>query len=124
LTLDDVKQVSIQLSVIGDDGFTLAGESSMAEISRDFKELVTATIGPNHRYPDGLVLLTGTMFAPTQDRDEPGGGFTHKVGDVVRIGCSELGTLANRVTYCEEAEPWTFGTAALMRNLAGRGLLN
>ena len=124
LTLDDVKQVSIQLSVIGEDGFTLAGESSMGEISRDFEELVTATIGPNHRYPDGLVLLTGTMFAPTQDRDEPGGGFTHKVGDVVRIGCSELGTLANRVTYCEEAEPWTFGTAALMRNLAGRGLLN
>ena len=29
------------------------------------------------------VLFLGTMFAPVEDRDEPGAGFTHKVGDVV-----------------------------------------
>ena len=40
---------------------------------------------PNHQYPDGLMLFLGTMFAPTQDRDGPGQGFTHKRGDLVTI---------------------------------------
>jgi fumarylacetoacetate (FAA) hydrolase family protein len=34
-----------------------------------------------------------------------------------------LGTLTNRVNHCDKIAPWTFGTSALMRNLAGRGLL-
>ena len=34
-----------------------------------------------HQYPDGFVLFLGTLFAPIQDRDEPGRGFTHKIGD-------------------------------------------
>ena len=75
------------------------------------------------QYPDGIVLFAGTMVAPTQDRDQPGEGFTHKVGDVVEISCPELGTLVNRVDYCDAIAPWTFGTGALMRNLAARGLL-
>ena len=35
-------------------------------------DLVAATIGPDHGYPDGLVLYLGTMFAPVADRDAPG----------------------------------------------------
>jgi fumarylacetoacetate (FAA) hydrolase family protein len=63
------------------------------------------------------------MFAPIQDRDQPGSGFTHKPGDVVEIACPELGTLVNRVNHCDRIAPWTFGTNALLRNLAARGLL-
>lgn len=123
LTLDQLRRTTITLRVVGKDGFELTGTSSMAEISRDIADLVGQTIGPNHQYPDGLVLFCGTMFAPIQDRDQPGEGFTHKVGDVVTIACPELGTLVNRVAYCDQIAPWTFGTHALMRNLAARGLL-
>ncbi len=69
------------------------------------------------------MLFLGTMFAPTQDRRGPGQGFTHEVGDLVRISAPELGLLANRVVTSDRAERWEFGITALMRNLAGRGLL-
>ena len=72
--------------------------------------------------PDGFVLFVGTMFAPTKDRDQPGEGFTHKVGDVVSIHSAGLGTLVNRVNRSDRVAPWDFGTLALMRNLRQRGL--
>jgi fumarylacetoacetate (FAA) hydrolase family protein len=111
------------MEIEGPDGFRLEGRSSMREISRDPTELVAQLIGPHHRYPDGALLFCGTMFAPVQDRGTPGMGFTHKLGDVVAIRTDRLGTLANRVTTCDRAEPWTFGAGALMCNLAARGLL-
>src|SRR5207249_11847847 len=74
-------------------------------------------------YPDGVMLFIGTMFTPLDDRGAPGSGFTHKVGDVVKISAPELGMLVNEVVHCDEAEPWTFGTGALMANLARRGVL-
>jgi fumarylacetoacetate (FAA) hydrolase family protein len=63
------------------------------------------------------------MFAPTVDRFAPGKGFTHVVGDVVTVATPTLGALVNRVNHTDKIAPWTFGTGALMRNLAGRGLL-
>jgi fumarylacetoacetate (FAA) hydrolase family protein len=123
LGLDRLRATTISMSVRGDDGFTLSGTSSVAEISRDLTDLAGQTMGPNHQYPDGVLLFTGTMFAPIQDRDHPGQGFTHKVGDLVEIGCPELGALVNRVNHSDKVAPWTFGTGALMRNLAQRGLL-
>ena len=123
LSLDRLRRTTIGLRVRGEDGFELTGTSSMAEISRDVADLVGQTIGPNHQYPDGLMLFCGTMFAPIQDRDHAGEGFTHKVGDVVTIACPELGMLANRIEHCDRIAPWTFGANALMRNLARRGLL-
>ena len=95
----------------------------MKQISRDPLELVDHCIGKHHQYPDGLMLFLGTMFAPIQDRDVPGQGFTHKVGDLVRIQTPLLGTLINRVNTCDQIAPWTFGTKDLMRNLAQRSLL-
>ena len=121
--LDDVRRTEVRLRVDGPDGFTLSGSSSMAEISRDPADLVGQMIGGVHQYPDGAVLFCGTMFAPVEDRDHPGGGFTHKRGDVVTIGCPELGALINRVDTSDAVAPWTFGAGALMRNLAARGLL-
>ena len=121
--LDDMRSAEIALHVAGEDGFVLEGASSMAEISRDIEDLAAQTIGAAHDYPDGLVLFTGTMFAPIQDRDAPGQGFTHKTGDLVSISSPRLGTLANRVTTSDRAPRWTFGARALMANLARRGLL-
>ena len=63
------------------------------------------------------------MFSPVQDRDGPGQGFTHHLGDVVTISTPELGALTNTVRLATEAPEWHFGTGALMRNLAARGLL-
>lgn len=122
-TLDDVRAAELDLTVTGADGFVLNGHSSMNEISRDPADLVTQTIGRHHQYPDGLVLFLGTLFAPTQDRDVAGEGFTHKTGDVVEIASSKLGRLYNIVRLSTECAEWTFGASHLMRNLADRGLL-
>ena len=121
--LDTVRRMEVQLTVDGPDGFQLNGTSSMAEIARDPADLVGEMMGEIHQYPDGAVLFLGTMFAPTEDRDAKGMGFTHKVGDIVTIRAPELGSLVNRMTTSDKAPPWTFGTADLMRNLARRRLL-
>ncbi len=122
-TLDTVRSLDLTLTVTGADGFTMTGASSMAEISRDPADLVAQARGRHHQYPDGFMLYCGTMFAPVQDRDAPGQGFTHHPGDVVTIATPALGSLTNTVRLSTEAPEWTFGTGALMRNLAGRGLL-
>jgi fumarylacetoacetate (FAA) hydrolase family protein len=122
-SLDDVRGIEVSLNVEGEDGFLLSGRSSMREIARDPTDLVKQMLGRHHQYPDGAVLFLGTMFAPIEDRDAKGHGFTHKQGDVTTIAAPELGTLANRMALSTEAPPWTFGAGALMRNLARRGLL-
>jgi len=120
--IDDVRKCDVALRVSGPDGFELEGTSSLSKISRDPLDLVAQAIGPNHDYPDGLMLFLGTMFAPTKDRHGPGQGFTHVVGDVVRVSTPALGQLVNRVVTTEQAARWTFGISALMRSLARRGL--
>jgi fumarylacetoacetate (FAA) hydrolase family protein len=95
----------------------------MRQISRDPLELVAATIGKEHQYPDGLLLFLGTMFVPTKDRHDEGGGFTHEEGDTVRVSSPKLGTLVNVVTTSDRAPPWQFGVRELMRSLARRGVL-
>lgn len=121
--IDDVRRVTVALRVVGPEGFTLEGSSSLSKISRDPLDLVSQAIGPHHAYPDGLMLFLGTMFAPTQDRHGPGQGFTHVVGDRVTVSAPELGALENRVVHSDQAPRWTFGIGALMRNLAGRGVI-
>jgi fumarylacetoacetate (FAA) hydrolase family protein len=121
-TIDDVRSAVVELEIDGTDGFRLQGQSRMSEISRDPEELVRQAMSEHH-YPDGFALFLGTLFAPTDDRDEPGRGFTHKIGDQVRISSPKLGTLVNTVTTSRDARPWTFGIRALMSNLAQRGLL-
>ena len=122
-TLDSVRRAELTLTVIGTDGFSLSGRSSMSEISRDPVDLVAQTRGRHHQYPDGFMLYCGTMFSPVQDRDGPGQGFTHHLGDVVTIAAPELGSLTNTVRLSTEAPEWTFGTRALMAKLSKRGLL-
>jgi fumarylacetoacetate (FAA) hydrolase family protein len=122
-TLDDIRSTTVTLRVEGLDQYVLEGSSSIAKISRDPEDLVAQMVNAHHRYPDGAVLFLGTMFAPVEDRDTKGQGFTHKTGDTVTIAAPKLGALVNRIMPTHQCEPWTFGVAALMRNLAGRGLL-
>jgi fumarylacetoacetate (FAA) hydrolase family protein len=122
-TMDAVRQCDLALTITGTDGFALTATSSMSRISRDPLAIVEQTIGPNHQYPDGLMLFLGTMFAPTTDRLGAGQGFTHLAGDIVTVETPGLGALVNRVNYTDQIAPWTFGSVALMKNLAGRGLL-
>ena len=121
-TMEDVRAADVSLTITGTDDYVLDGHSTMQEISRDPEELLRQALSEHH-YPDGLVLFCGTLFAPTQDRDEPGKGFTHKVGDTVAIRSERLGTLVNPVTTSRDAPAWTMGIGAFMTNLAGRGLL-
>lgn len=121
-TMDTVRDAVVDLRIDGPEGYVLTGTSTMREISRDPEDLVRQALS-EHQYPDGFVLFLGTLFAPVQDRDEPGRGFTHKPGDVVRISTPSLGELANTVTTSKAADPWAFGIRDLMRNLARRGLI-
>jgi fumarylacetoacetate (FAA) hydrolase family protein len=122
-TLDEARQAELNLKVTGEDGYVLHGKSSMSQISRDPLDLVSQTCGSHHQYPDGFMLFLGTLFAPTEDRDTPNQGFTHKDGDIVEISSAGLGTLRNTVRRSTECLPWSFGINALMRNLAERRLL-
>ena len=121
--MDEVRRLQLTLTVEGEGGYRMEGRSSMAEISRDPLELAAQACGRHHQYPDGFMLYLGTLFAPVEDRDAAGQGFTHHLGDRVTIAAPGLGALVNTVRLATEAPPWTFGAGALMRNLAGRGLL-
>src|SRR3546814_928518 len=121
-TMDDVRVADVAMTIEGKDGYLLEGHSTMREISRDPEDLLHQTMS-EHQYPDGFALFCGTLFAPTQDRDEPGRGFTHKIGDRVSIATPRLGTLVNHVVTSKQAAPWTMGNGALIANPPGRGLL-
>ena len=121
--LDAVRDETVTVRVDGPEGYVLEASSPLSEISRDPADIVAQVIGRHHQYPDGLVLYLGTLFAPIEDRDVPGRGFTHRVGDVVRIASPRLGSIVNRVAISDQVAPWTFGVHALMINLARRGLL-
>jgi fumarylacetoacetate (FAA) hydrolase family protein len=121
--IDDVRAAVITVNVTGADGFVMEGSSSMAKISRDPLDIAGQALNGTHQYPDGFVLFLGTMFAPVKDREKPGMGFTHHIGDAVSISSPKLGKLWNRVDHSDKIAPWTFGTNALMKNLVHRQLL-
>lgn len=112
--LEDVKNCEVELSMTGTDGFTSTGANKMKEISRSPEDLVSQVLGHNHQYPDGFVLFLGTMFAPSEDRVKEGEGFTHKVGDQVKISTEHLGTLVNWVNTCDQIPKWEFGIGSFI----------
>ena len=118
-----MRQANVDLTIDGPEGYRLEGTNVMAQISRDPTDLVSQCLSEHH-YPDGFVLFCGTLFAPTQDRDEPGKGFTHKLGDIVTIQSDRIGTLSNTVTTSRDAPAWTMGFGEFARNLAERGLID
>lgn len=122
--IESIKQVVVSLQIDGIDAYHLKAESHMSTISRDPEDMVKQVINSHHQYPDGLLLFLGTMFTPVDDRDVPGQGFTHKVGDRVKISCPQIGSLINFVDYTDNVPAWDFGVFDLMKNLSRRGLIN
>jgi fumarylacetoacetate (FAA) hydrolase family protein len=122
-TLEDVRQANVDLVIDGPEGYRLEGSNDMGQISRDPVELVRQCLSEHH-YPDGFVLFCGTLFAPTQDRDTPGAGFTHKAGDMVTISSRRIGSLRNTVMKSRDAPAWTMGIRQFSQNLAARGLID
>jgi len=121
--INNVNTANISLKVEGKDRYILNGLSSMSEISRTLEDLVNQTYGLHHQYPDGFMLFLGTMFAPSEDRDAPGEGFTHKIGDKVIISEPHLGNLINYVNLSTACPKWEFGISSIIKNLSDRGLL-
>ncbi|MEO0810292.1 MAG: fumarylacetoacetate hydrolase family protein [Pseudomonadota bacterium] len=122
-SLETVRRMEVKLSVLGSDGFKSESSFPMSEMTRTPEKLVRDMMGTIHQYPDGAILYLGSMYAPVQDRNTEGAGFTHKADDIVTISTPALGSLANLMSSADRAEPWVFGTGALMHNLAQRGLL-
>lgn len=115
--LDAITRMEVELQITGEDGFRTGGRNRMSEISRSPEALVAQTIGRHHQYPDGLVLFMGTMFAPTDDRDGKGEGFTHHVGDRVEIASAPLGRLVNWVNHTDAIPRWDYGISELIEFL-------
>lgn len=113
----DITRMEIELQITGEDGFATRGKNRMEEISRAPESLVAQTVGDHHQYPDGLMLFLGTMFAPTEDRDRKGEGFTHHIGDRVEIASEPLGKLVNWVNTTDAIPRWDYGVSDLIQFL-------
>ncbi|MGY1631839.1 fumarylacetoacetate hydrolase family protein [Geodermatophilus sp. SYSU D01186] len=116
-TLERLLSTDVRVEIRGTDGFSLDQSYPLSALARDPYDLVQQVGGRTHQYPDGYALFLGTGFAPTDDRSGPGEGFTHRVGDLVRISNPLLGALVNWVGHSEELPPWTAGIRSLWRSL-------
>jgi len=84
------------------EGYRLDGRNGMAQISRDPLDLVAQCLSEHH-HPDGFVRCCGTLFAPMQDRDQPGSGFPHKLGNAAPIRPNQLGNMTNTILTSRDA---------------------
>ncbi|WP_448554439.1 fumarylacetoacetate hydrolase family protein [Thalassotalea montiporae] len=113
-TLEDAMNAEITLTITGEDGFVSQGANIMSQISRTPEDIIKQVCNRSHQYPDGITMMLGTMFAPTDDRHETGMGFTHELGDRVEISTPKLGKLVNWVNHCHQIPSWQYGITELM----------
>lgn len=83
------KATTISISIKREGSVAFAGSTSIAEIKREFSELVSYLFRDN-TFPTGACLMTGTGVVPEDD-------FTLAHGDVVTIVIDGIGTLSNTV---------------------------
>jgi 2-dehydro-3-deoxy-D-arabinonate dehydratase len=83
------KTTAIQIQILRDGRSAFDGNTTLAELKRDPKELATWLYRDNS-FPDGAYLMTGTGIVP-------GDEFTLAHGDLIRISIDGIGTLENRV---------------------------
>ncbi len=79
----------IHLEIERQDKTAFAASTTLAELKRDPKELVSFLFRDNS-FPQGVFLLTGTGIVPGDD-------FTLAAGDVISISIDGIGTLENYV---------------------------
>lgn len=123
-TLEDAMNAEVTLTITGEDGFTSQGANYMSQISRNAEDIINQVCNRSHQYPDGIIMMLGTMFAPTEDRGQPGMGFTHKIGDRVEISTPRLGKLVNWVNHCDQIPQWRYGITELIHFVVNAKLVS
>ncbi len=88
--------IGIRLEIVRASKTVYSGETGIARMARTFEELI-GWLGRDSRFPDGVILLTGTGLVPPDD-------FALAGGDVVRITIDGIGTLTNPVVQGGRAE--------------------
>jgi 2-dehydro-3-deoxy-D-arabinonate dehydratase len=83
------KSTAIRLEIERAGQLAYTGNTTLAELKRDPKELVDYLFC-NNSFPQGVFLMTGTGVVPSDD-------FTLASGDRIRIAIDEIGTLENHV---------------------------
>jgi 2-dehydro-3-deoxy-D-arabinonate dehydratase len=83
------KATVIRLEIVRQNKCVFAGNTTLAELKRDPKELAQFLFRDNS-FPQGVFLLTGTGIVPEDD-------FTLERGDVIQITIDGIGTLENHV---------------------------
>jgi 2-dehydro-3-deoxy-D-arabinonate dehydratase len=83
------KSIAIRMEIMREGEIAYAGDTTLAELKRDPKQLVEYLFHSNN-FPDGVFLMTGTGIVP-------GDTFTLSGGDVIRISIDQIGSLENYV---------------------------
>jgi 2-dehydro-3-deoxy-D-arabinonate dehydratase len=83
------KTTAIQIHITRDGRSAFEGNTTLAELKRDPKELASWLFRDNS-FPDGAYLMTGTGIVP-------GDEFALAHGDLIRISIDGIGTLENQV---------------------------
>ncbi len=83
------EQVTIRLTIRRGGGVAFDGSTSLSAMKRSLEDLV-AWLGRDNRFPDGVILLTGTGIVPPDH-------FTLEHGDDIAIEITDIGCLENRV---------------------------
>jgi 2-dehydro-3-deoxy-D-arabinonate dehydratase len=79
----------IQIDIERSGALAFHGATTLAELKRDPKELVSYLFRDNS-FPQGVFLMTGTGIVPEDN-------FTLTHGDIIRISIDRIGTLKNVV---------------------------
>ncbi len=82
-------KTAIRLEIAREGKTVFKGNTTLAELKRDPKELAKFLFRDNS-FPQGVFLMTGTGIVP-------GDNFTLVSGDAIRIGIDGIGTLENHV---------------------------
>jgi 2-dehydro-3-deoxy-D-arabinonate dehydratase len=83
------ERVTIRLTITRSGADVFDGSTSLSAMKRSFEDLVS-WLGRENRFPDGVILLTGTGIVPPDH-------FTLECGDDIAIDITGIGTLRNRV---------------------------
>jgi 2-dehydro-3-deoxy-D-arabinonate dehydratase len=83
----DIRGSAIRCTITRNGAEVFKGETKVSQIKRPFEELV-GYLFRNQRFPQGVILLTGTGIVPPNE-------FSLIRGDVVRIEIDGIGVLEN-----------------------------
>ena len=107
----DPRALEIRLSISRSSSIAWQGRASTSELHRGLDEMVEYLLRAN-RFPDGVVLSTGTSLVPPLP-------FTLEAGDTVEIEIDEVGSLTNSVVRGLHASEWLVESMEDVRKRSG-----